>query len=69
MPRYYGDKIKEVEMGRACGMWGGEGKCRLGFSGETEGKRPLVRPRHRWLDSIIGLTGMGHEGMDLIHVA
>ena len=33
--------IKEGEMGRACGIYGEEEKCTLGFGGEHEGKRLL----------------------------
>jgi hypothetical protein len=32
---------------------------------ELEGKRPLERLGHRWAD----ITGLGHEGMDYMHVA
>jgi len=32
---YWGDIIKEDQMVRACGMYRGEEKCILGFSGET----------------------------------
>ena len=36
----------------------------------TEGKRPLVRPRRRWEDSIqIGLQEVGCRGMDWIELA
>ena len=47
-----GDKIKKNEMGGACGTYGGRERCAQGFSGETEGKRPLGRPRRRWEDNI-----------------
>jgi hypothetical protein len=29
-------------------------RCMLGFSGETEGKRPIGGPRYRWEDNIKG---------------
>ena len=29
----------------SCNLYGGEERCIKGFGGETEGKRPLVRPR------------------------
>jgi hypothetical protein len=33
--------------------------------GNPEGKRPLGRPRHRWVDSIkMDLRGMGLYGLD-----
>jgi hypothetical protein len=34
---------------------------------KSEGKRPLGRPRRRWLDNIIG--EIGWDGMDLIDLA
>jgi len=35
--------------------------------GKPEGKRPLVRPRHRWEDNIkMDLHEVGCEGMDWI---
>jgi hypothetical protein len=37
---------------------------------KPEGKRPLGRPRRRWVDSIkIYLRGLGWEGMDWIDLA
>jgi hypothetical protein len=33
--------------------------------GKPEGKRPLGRPRHRWVDTIkMGLVEIGWSGMD-----
>jgi hypothetical protein len=38
--------------------------------GKPEGKRPLVRPRHRWEDSIkLYLQEVGCGGMDWIELA
>jgi hypothetical protein len=38
--------------------------------GKPEGKRPLGRPRRRWVDNIkIGLTEIGWDGMDWIDLA
>jgi hypothetical protein len=38
--------------------------------GKSEGKRPLRRPRRRWVDSIkIDLREIGRDGMDLIDLA
>jgi hypothetical protein len=38
--------------------------------GKPEGKRPLGRPRHRWMDNIkIDLREIGWYGMDWIGVA
>jgi hypothetical protein len=35
-PHHSGDQVKETEMGRTCGAYGGEDKCILGFSGEGD---------------------------------
>jgi hypothetical protein len=38
--------------------------------GKTEGKRPLGRPRHRWVDNIkICVREIGWDGMDWISLA
>ena len=38
--------------------------------GKLEGKRPLVRPRHRWEDNIkMYLQEVGHGGVDWVEVA
>jgi transcription termination factor 2 len=38
--------------------------------GEPEGKRPLGRPRHRWVDNIkMDLRETGWDGMDWIDLA
>jgi hypothetical protein len=38
--------------------------------GKPEGKRPLGRPRRRWVDNIkIDLREIGRDGMDWIDVA
>jgi hypothetical protein len=38
--------------------------------GKPEGKRPLGRQRHRWVDNInMDLTEIGWGGMDQIHLA
>jgi hypothetical protein len=38
--------------------------------GEQAGKRPLGRPRHRWVDNIyIDLTEVGWDDMDWIDLA
>jgi hypothetical protein len=38
--------------------------------GKPEGKRPLGRPRHRWVDNIkIDLREIGWDGMDWIDLA
>jgi hypothetical protein len=38
--------------------------------GKSEGKRPLGRPRHGWVDNIkMDLSGIGWGGMDWIDLA
>jgi hypothetical protein len=37
--------------------------------GKPEGKRPLRRHRHRWEDNKMGLSDIGLEGVDWIHLA
>jgi hypothetical protein len=40
------------------------------LAGEPEGKRPLGRPRRRWVDNIkINLRKIGWDGMDWIDLA
>jgi len=47
-----GDKIEKNEMGRAFGAYGGgEGAYRV-LVGKPKGRRPLGRPRRRWVDNI-----------------
>ena len=48
-----GGKIVKNEMGWACGSYGGgEGAYRV-LVGKPEGKKPLGRPRRRWVDNIL----------------
>jgi hypothetical protein len=43
--------------------------CRL-LMGKPEGKRPRLRPRHRWMDNIkIDLGKIGWGDMDWIYMA
>jgi hypothetical protein len=38
--------------------------------GKPEGRRPLGRPRHRWVDNIkMDLTEIGLDGMDWVDLA
>jgi hypothetical protein len=39
-------------MGRACGRHGAKGNAYSILVGKPEGKRPLGKPRHRWVDNI-----------------
>jgi len=54
-------------MGRACGAYGGgEGVYRF-LVGKPEGKRPLGRPRRRWVNNInMDLQEVGCGYMDWI---
>jgi hypothetical protein len=52
-------------MGRACSTNGEKRNAYLIFVRKTEGKRPLGRPRCRWVDNIkIDLREIGWDGMD-----
>jgi hypothetical protein len=52
-------------MGRACGTNGEKRNAYTMLMREPEGKRPLGRPRHRWVGNIkIDLRGTGRGGMD-----
>jgi hypothetical protein len=44
--------MKQDEIGRARGTYGGEQKCILGFDVKTWRKDVLGRPRHSWEDNI-----------------
>jgi hypothetical protein len=47
---------------------GGDEECVL--VGKTEGKRPLERPRRRWVDNIkMDLREIGWDGRDWIKLA
>jgi hypothetical protein len=59
-------------MGRACSTNGGERNAYTStiLVGKPEGKRPLGRPRRRWVDNIkINLRKIGWDGMDWIDLA
>ena len=63
---YLGDQMKN-EMGGACSMYGGQERCIQCFGGETEGKRPLGRPRRRREDNIkVDLQEVGCGSIDWI---
>jgi hypothetical protein len=53
-------------MGGACSAYKGEERCVQGYGGETEGKRPLWRPRSR---QEMDLQDVGCRGMDWIALA
>ena len=39
-------------MGGACDTYGRRERCAQGFGGDSDGKRPLGRPRRRWEENI-----------------
>jgi hypothetical protein len=58
-------------VGRACSTNGEKRNAYRLLVGKLEGKRPLGRPRHRWLDNIkMDLRDIGWDGtdwIDLVH--
>jgi hypothetical protein len=57
-------------MGGTCRTNGGEEECIWILVGKTEGKRPLGRPRRRWVDNIkMDLGEIGRDGVDWIDMA
>jgi hypothetical protein len=54
-------------MGRACSTNGGGEECIWILVEKPDGKRPLGRPRRRWVDNIkMDLIEIGWDGIDLI---
>jgi hypothetical protein len=57
-------------MGRACGTNGAKRNAYRILAGKPKGKRPLGRPRQRWVDTIkVDLREIGWDGMDSIDLA
>jgi len=57
-------------MGWACGTYGEERGMYRVLVGKPEGKRPLSRPRRRWVDNIsTDIQGVGCGYMDWIGLA
>jgi hypothetical protein len=57
-------------MGRTCSTNGGGEECNRILVGKPEGKRPLGRPRRRWVDNIkMDLREIGWDGVDWIDLA
>jgi hypothetical protein len=46
------EQVKENEMTRACSTNGEERHAHRILVGKPEGKRPLGRPRRKWVDNI-----------------
>jgi hypothetical protein len=57
-------------MDRECSTNGEKKNAYRIFVGKLEGKRPLGRPRRRWVDNIkVDLKEIGWDGMDCIDPA
>jgi hypothetical protein len=57
-------------MGRECSTNGERGNAYRTLVEQPEGKRPLERPRRRWVDNIkIRIREIGWDGMDWIDLA
>jgi hypothetical protein len=64
------NQVKEDEIGRACSTNGGTRNAYRILVGKPEGKRPLGRPRRRWVDNIkMDLREIGWDGRDWIELA
>jgi hypothetical protein len=62
--------VKEDEIGRVCSTNGEQRNVCMILVGEPEGKRPLGRPRRRWLNNIkMDLREIGWNCMDWIYLA
>jgi hypothetical protein len=62
--------VKEDEMGRACSTNREKRNAYRILVGKAEGKRPIGRPRHRWVNIIkMELREIGWGGMDWIDLA
>jgi hypothetical protein len=61
------NQVKEDELGRTCSTNGGKRNAYRILVGNPEGKRPLERPRHKWVDNIkMDLREIGWDGMEWI---
>jgi hypothetical protein len=57
--------MKEDEMARSCSTNGEKRNAYMILAGKPEGKRPLGRTRHRWVDKIkMDLREIGWDGLD-----
>ena len=55
-------------MGRACGAYGGDRVVHR-VLGKPDGKRPLGRPRRRWVDNMMDLQEVGGARGDWMDLA
>jgi hypothetical protein len=63
-------KLHNEEMGGACSTNGREEECVYIVGWEAKGRRPLGRPRRRWLDNIrMDLVEVGWSDVDRIGLA
>jgi hypothetical protein len=57
-------------LGRACSINGEKMNAYRILVGEPEGKRPLGKPRRRWMNNIkMDLREIGWDGMDWINLS
>jgi hypothetical protein len=62
--------LRRVFIQKTCSTNGGERNAYRILVGKTEGKRPLGRPRRRWMDSIkMDLGEIGWDGVEWIDMA
>jgi hypothetical protein len=62
--------VEEDEMGRACSTIGENRNAYRILMGKPEEKRPLGRPRRRWVNNVkLHLREIGWDGMDWIDLA
>jgi hypothetical protein len=63
-------RIKKDEMGGACSTNGEKRNAYRILVGQPEGKRPLGRPRRRWVDNVkLDLREIERDGVDWIDMA
>jgi hypothetical protein len=66
----FGDEFKKNEVGKACGTYWKKKVAYRVLVGKPEGKRPLARPRGRWLDNTkMYFKEVGWRGVDWIVLA
>ena len=64
------ERVNKWPSYKNCAMYGRQETCKHGFGGETEGKRPLGRPRYRWENnSKMDHQEGGWRGMNCINRA